>query len=152
MSLNLIWGGTGDRAQIVDTKTGFPAARRRRNKFTKVQEVSLINREFVITCRYHGNWYAWGQEQNSFITQWMTSTFIIHYLNLNPNLPGVYGILCIRLIQQDCSFSSGHYSFSSCVGGAEVVHPIHYSDNGIEFLNQFYINLHTHKFSELWCL
>ena len=70
----------------------------------------------------------------------MTSTFIIHYLNPNPNLPGVCGIL---LIQQDCSFSSGHYSFSSCVGGAEVVHPIHYSDNGIEFLNQFYIDLHS---------
>ena len=69
----------------------------------------------------------------------MTSTFIIHYPNLSTGqmrvVPGVCGIL---LIQQDCSFSSGHYSFSSCVGGAEVVHPIHYSDNGIEFLNQFY--------------
>ena len=48
----------------------------------------------------------------------------------------------ILLIQQDCSFSSGHYSFSSCVGGAEVVHPIHYSDNGIEFLNKFYIDIY----------
>ena len=74
----------------------------------------------------------------------MTSTFIIHYPNLITGqmrvVPGVCGIL---LIQQDCSFSSGHYSFSSCVGGAEVVHPIHYSDNGIAFLNQFYIDLHS---------
>ena len=70
----------------------------------------------------------------------MTSTSIIHYPNLITGqmrvVPGVCGIL---LIQQDCSFSSGHYSFSSCVGGAEVVlvHPIHYSDNRIEFLNNF---------------
>ena len=74
----------------------------------------------------------------------MTSSSIIHYPNLITGqmrvVPGVCGIL---LIQQDCSFSSGHYSFSSCVGGAEVVHPIHYSDNGIEFLNQFYVNLHS---------
>ena len=74
----------------------------------------------------------------------MTSTFIIHYPNLITGqmrvVPGVCGIL---LIQQDCSFSSGHYSFSSHIGGAEVVHPIHYSDNGIAFLNQFYIDLHS---------